>query len=152
MKIPKPKLDAEIVFPNGDSILIKKRKIDQNTIVIESGSKGRGNEGWKPTFTKDSVVTVKRGRILKRSRKKVIVQLGADSCLDFYGAGKDATAKVPTITPEGVEKLFEAKVLKTAGMSAVNVKVPWYVTAILVALFMLSVLDFAISRGLINVR
>jgi len=34
----------------------------------------------------------------------------------------------------------------------VNVKVPWYVTAILVALLMLSVLEFAISRGLINVR
>lgn len=143
-----PKMDVEIVFTNRDSIT-KRCKVDGEKVIIDKGSKGRGNEGWMPSFTKDSIIDRKKGRIRKKTRKTVMVRFGADKCLEFQA---DKVTKIPSCDAETVERLFNAKVLKHAGQSTQNVKVPWYVTALLLVLVLLSVFQFAVSRGLINVR
>lgn len=140
-----PKLRVEIVQANGDS-KVKKCKVIDNTVEVkkEKDGGGKDNAGYYPRFTRASIVLEHRGRILRRKLKKVILPYGAEACIDF----EDKTATVPTVSPAQVERLFKARVLKTAGQSVLNVKIPWYVTLLLVIILVLTAIQFLGSRGL----
>jgi len=142
MNLRGPKLTAEILFNNGDSVK-KKCRVESNTVVIIKPS-NNDKVGWQPKFHRDSIVKERKGRILRSKREKVMVRWGADECLRF----KDDDTNIPNLNPETVKRLFKASVIDAAGRSLLNLKIPWYVTLLIFITFMLQIINFLAGRGI----
>jgi len=116
-----PKLLVEIITDAG--LIRKKCKVEENKVIIEKASKGRGKVGWQPSFDKNCLVPYFVGLWpLKRMKFKLVVKEGMEKCIDFFSKKKDV--EVPSLTRKEVEKLGQARILKTAGATTQKVNVP----------------------------
>ena len=131
------KLLVEIVTPAG--LIRKKCKIEENKVIIEKASKGRGKVGWQPSFDKNCLVPYFVGLWpFKRMKFKLVVKEGMGRCIDFFSVKK--SVEVPSLTRKEVEKLGQARILKTAGATTQKVNVP-------LALYVLVLISCLISAG-----
>ena len=137
---------VEIIGENG----IKKRKKypvaeEGDKIIIEKASRGRGNAGWMPEFTKDSFLYYFSGVFpFKRLKRKLVVKYGADKCIDFYG--KDAE-KIPFYDREASKKFFTANVIKSAGETTQKITIPLFVYLLLFLALILGIVNILVSSG-----
>ena len=138
-----PKVQVEILLPNGDSIKVK-RKIEGDRVVIEDSA--RGKTGWKPQFDKDCIVNERRGFLKRSRRQKLFVKFGAEKCISF------PSLSIPSPDAKTIASLFDAQVLKNAGRSILKVSVPLPVYLLLMAILVLSVLSFLSGRGITIMR
>jgi len=132
-----PKLLVEIITDSG--LIRKKCKVEENKVIIEKPSKGRGKVGWTPTFSKDCLVPYFVGIWpLKRLKFKLIVKEKAEVCVNFFSKKEDVD--VPEITPKTVEELGKSSILKTAGKSTQKVTVP-------LSLYVVIIINILVSVG-----
>lgn len=133
------KLLTEIIGPKG--IKKKKCKIDGKKLIIKSGI-GR-SQAWKPTFNRNCILKHKG---FLRTTEKVMVFEDAPKCIEFV----EKKTKQPTFDKKTSEKLFEAEVLRKAGMVTTKMQVPIFVYLLLGALLILGVMQFLFSTGKIR--
>jgi len=143
------KLAKEIVEIIGENGIKKRKKYPVaekgDKIIIEKASKGRGNAGWMPEFSKDSFLYYFSGIFpFKRLKRKLMVKDGADKCIDFYG--KDGV-EVPFYDREASKKFFTANVIKSAGETTQKISIPIFVYHLLFISLMLGIVNILVSSG-----
>ena len=110
----------------------KKCRVEGDTVIIEKASRGRGNAGWKPTYS-GACITYKK-RFLRGLAPMLEVKEDATHCLPVMQQNPD---DVPSCTRKAVGKFFEANVIKAAGATATKLDVPlvlWMVMFVQVAI------------------
>lgn len=142
--LQKPKILVEIIGANG----IKSRKkypIEEDNVVIRPAKRGRGPPAYKASFDKDCIVPYWKGIWpFKRLKHKLLLMEGATECVNFYSFTK---VNVPTLDRKGVEKLFEANVIKSAGATTTKVVVPLSLYLFLGVIAVMAFVNILISTG-----
>lgn len=133
------KIRVDIIGENGITST-KKHKIKGNKVILRKGRRGKGGIGWKPSFTKDSLLPYKTGLWpFKFLRQKLMVKQDASECVNFYG--KEGV-EVPEWSREELAKASTATVIKNAGVSTQKLLVPTFVYLLLGAILMFQLVMF----------
>lgn len=139
------KLLVEIIGKNNQIIKKKQCEIEENTLIIEKGSKGRGKLPYKAEFTKKSIIYYKKyGFLLSQ---KVLLTEGSNKCIEFDT--NETLLNYPT--RKTIQKLFETEVLNKAGMLGTKIQIPTYITIMLFMTIILVFLTFLVTTGRVKI-
>lgn len=138
------KILVEIIGKNNQIIKRKKYKIEENKIIIEKPSKGRGKAGYKVDFTKDSIIYYYRLGFL---RQKIMLIEGSFKCLDW----KDGQTDFNYPTKNTIKSWFDVNVLDKASNIGTKVQIPLYVSMLIFAGLVFNFLTFLIASGRLKI-
>jgi len=118
-------------------------------VEIEKASKGRGKAGWRPTFTKDSLLHREFRPfpwLFKRHSVKLMVKEGAKNCINFF-----PEVEVPSLDKEAIEALMKANTLKAAGNIKTKFEIPLLFYLLMFMLLAGLAFDILVSTGRIYI-
>lgn len=141
--LPFRKHKEKVIIISGNTVIKKKNcSLEGNRVIIEKGSRGKGNIGWKPTVKPSNYKYYRKLGFLKR---KLEIKVDALTFIDF---GKEPV-NVPTCDRKTVEEYSNANVIKKSGMSTQKIEVPILLYLIVGAVLILQIFQFMMSQGMI---
>ena len=143
--LPFLKHRERVIIISGNTVIKKKKcTLDGNTIIIEKGSRGKGNIGWKvPVRGQDWKYYRKLG-FLKR---KLEIKVDAKNFIPF--GTELENVEVPTCTRKDIEEYSNANVIKKSGMSTQKIEVPILLYLLVGGVLILQIIQFMMSQGMI---
>jgi hypothetical protein len=147
----KPKILVEIIGENG----IKQRKkfpIEGNKVVIRPPRRGPGGAGYYVEFDRDCLLPYEVGfGPFKRLKHKLMLIEGADHCISFRVKDGEALVDMPVWDRWSEERLFKANVIKAAGSTIQQVKIPAIIYILLFLTFAMQFITLLVASGRIRI-
>jgi hypothetical protein len=138
----KQKMRVDIKTEKG--LIIKKCEIEDNSVIIEKGSRGRGKASYKANYDSSCVLDYWVGiRPFKRLKQKLMLMDGADSCISF----KKDDVNLPVFDRSTSNRHIVANVIKNAGATTQKLNVPLSLYLIVGAVAVIGIINLLLSSG-----
>lgn len=133
---------------DGLPIKSKKYKIEKGKIIIRK-EKLPYEIGYEVNYDRNCLIPYMEGMIFKKLAYKVILIENADKCIPMKRDLK--INEIPLFDRKTEEEFLTAKVIKNAGLSFLNIKLPTAFWIISIASLILTIFSILLSSGKIKI-
>lgn len=142
-----PKIRVEII---GKAFTrVKKCLVRGNLVVIEKETKDHPE--YTAKFTMDSVLPVEKGRIRKRTHRKVMLFEGAKECINFRSNRGQLKGPLSFWDRTAMKGLLDAEIAKKHGQVHTKLDVPVMLYVFLLIIMGLTLVGVLMNSGRIQV-
>ena len=141
--LPQEKKIRVDIIRSGLPPLKKMCEVRGKYVIIQKRNATKRIPEYKASFTNQCLIPYKKGLLSKDF--KLMVKEGAGRCINFY-----PKTRVYETDKTEIERLFRANVLEKAGVVSHKVEIPMLFWLVMVALFVIGLLNLLATSGTVR--